>query len=79
MRKLAGCASRELGSRSRSNPGVKRHSLPCDDARFINHSDSPNLWPNFTIDRYGVDIASFDIASGEQITIDYQLIEGGRP
>ena len=61
------------------DPRLGRYILCCDDARFINHSDSPNLWPDFTIDRYGVDIASFDIASGEEITIDYQLIEGGRP
>jgi SET domain-containing protein len=58
---------------------LKRFILCCDDARFINHSDSPNVGVRFDLDRYGVDIALRDIAAGEEITVDYQLVEGGRP
>jgi uncharacterized protein len=46
-----------------------------DDARFINHSDHPNINQDYTIDRYGVDIALRDIKPGEEITTDYRLIE----
>lgn len=51
------------------------HILSGDDARFINHSDSPNMAPDFAHDRHGAGIALRDIAIGEEITIDYRLIE----
>ncbi len=51
------------------------HILSGDDARFINHSDSPNMGPDFNQDRYGVGIALRDIKIGEEITIDYRQIE----
>jgi SET domain-containing protein len=53
-----------------------RYILCCDDARFINHSDTPNVGPDFTRDRYGVDVALRDIAAGEELTVDYRLLEG---
>ncbi|HXG17089.1 MAG TPA: SET domain-containing protein [Calidithermus sp.] len=56
-----------------------RYILCCDDARFINHSDSPNIGPDFARDRYGVDVALRDIAPGEELTVDYRLLEGSRP
>jgi SET domain-containing protein len=52
-----------------------RYILCCDDARFINHSDTPNLRTDLDGDRYGVDIAARDIAAGEEITIDYRWFE----
>jgi uncharacterized protein len=58
---------------------LNRYILCSDDARFINHSDEANIRPDFTLDRYGVDIAVRDIAAGEEITVDYRLIEGDRP
>jgi SET domain-containing protein len=58
---------------------LNRYILCCDDARFINHSDEANIRADFTLDRYGVDIAGRDIAAGEEITVDYRLIEGDRP
>ncbi len=58
---------------------LNRYILCCDDARFINHSDQPNLRPDFTVDRYGIDIAMRDIAAGEELTVDYRLIEDSRP
>lgn len=58
---------------------LKRFILCCDDARFINHSDAPNVGIHFDLDPYGVDIALRDIAAGEEITVDYQLVEGARP
>jgi uncharacterized protein len=54
---------------------LKRYILCCDDARFINHHDTPNLRTVLDQDRYGVDIAARDIMAGEEITIDYRTIE----
>lgn len=54
---------------------LNRYILCCDEARFINHSDAPNLRPDFKRDRYGVDIAVREIASGEELTVDYRLLE----
>lgn len=56
-----------------------RYILCCDDARFMNHSDEPNTWPDFSLDPYGVDIAVRDIAAGEEITTDYGQMDGSRP
>jgi SET domain-containing protein len=47
------------------DPRLGRYILCCDDARFLNHSDAPNLRSDFTLDRYGVDTAARDIAPGE--------------
>ena len=40
--------------------------LPCDHARFLNHSDDPN-----TEERPFVSLASRPIAVGDEITCDY--------
>jgi SET domain-containing protein len=61
------------------DPRLNRYILCCDDARFLNHSDTPNVRPDFTRDRYGVDIAVCDIASGQELTVDYGLVEGVGP
>jgi len=49
--------------------------LCADDARFMNHSDNPTVSPDYSLDPYGVDVATRDIESGEEITTDYRLIE----
>jgi SET domain-containing protein len=51
------------------------HILSGDDARFINHSDNPNMGPDFEHGRHGAGFALRDIKKGEEITIDYRLIE----
>ncbi len=61
------------------DPRLGRYILCCDDARFVNHSDAPNLRSDFTLDRYGVDTAARDIAPGEELSVDYELVEGARP
>lgn len=61
------------------DPRLNRFILCCDDARFINHSDTPNLLMDPTDDRYAVDVAARDIAAGEEMTVDYALVEGSRP
>jgi SET domain-containing protein len=61
------------------DPRLNRFILCCDDARFINHSDTPNLFVDVARDRHGVDVAARDIAAGEEMTVDYALIEGSRP
>jgi SET domain-containing protein len=52
-----------------------KYILSCDDARFINHSDDPNMVPNYDKHAYGIGVAGRDIAAGEEITIDYSHIE----
>ena len=61
------------------DPRLDRYILCCDDARFLNHSDDPNLAADFTRDCHGVDIAIRDIAAGEEMTVDYGVVEGRRP
>ena len=46
-----------------------------DDARFINHSSSPNLHSDYSADRYGPDFAVRDIEAGEELTADYAEFE----
>lgn len=46
-----------------------------DNARFMNHSDTPNSRPDYSADPYGVDLALRDIGPGEEITTDYRLLQ----
>ena len=50
---------------------LKRIILCFDDARFVNHSDSPNVATDYAQDPYGLDVALRDIAAGEELTMDY--------
>ena len=56
-----------------------RFILCCDDYRFINHSNAPNVRVDPTQDFYGVDFAARDIEAGEELTVDYGIVEGARP
>ncbi|MBX3703641.1 MAG: SET domain-containing protein [Steroidobacteraceae bacterium] len=58
---------------------LNRFILCCDDYRFMNHSDAPNVRVKPGPDRYGIDVAARDIAAGEELTVNYQWIEGRRP
>lgn len=51
--------------------------LSFDDARFINHSDEPNIRPDYSKEKHGVGIAQRDIPAGEELTINYRDIEKG--
>ena len=58
---------------------VKRIILCFDDARFVNHSDSPNVATDYARHSHGLDVALRDIAAGEELTMDYGgFEEGGR-
>jgi SET domain-containing protein len=46
-----------------------------DNARFMNHSDTPNTRPDYALDPHGVDIALRTIGAGEEITTDYRLLQ----
>ncbi|HUJ85308.1 MAG TPA: SET domain-containing protein [Burkholderiales bacterium] len=61
------------------DPRLERFILCCDDARFINHSAAPNLRPDFGREPHGVDLALRDIAPGEELTVDYALVDGVLP
>ncbi|HMA89662.1 MAG TPA: SET domain-containing protein [Burkholderiales bacterium] len=61
------------------DPRLQRFILCCDDARFINHSATPNLRPDFAREPHGVDLALRDVAPGEELTVDYALVDGILP
>ena len=61
------------------DPRRNRFILCCDDYRFINHSDTPNVRVDSGKELYGVDFAARDIQVGEELTIDYGIVEGRRP
>lgn len=54
---------------------INCYILSVDNARFMNHSDDPNIRPDFSRDRHGIGVTTKDIQSGEELTIDYRLIE----
>ena len=56
---------------------VGRIILSFDDARFLNHSDTPNVATDYARDPYGLDVALRGIAAGEEITRDYAGSEKG--
>jgi hypothetical protein len=58
------------------DPRLQRFILCADNTRFMNHSNSPNLAPDFTLEPHGVDIAVRDIAAGEELTVDYAFVDG---
>lgn len=55
---------------------LDRLILCSDDARFMNHSDKPNLYTDYSKDKYGIDYALNDIQAGEELTVDYRTFEG---
>jgi uncharacterized protein len=61
------------------DPRLNRLILCCDDYRFVNHSGTPTLYIDTTANRYGTDFAARNIEVGEELTIDYGLLEGSRP
>lgn len=54
---------------------LNRYVLCCDDARFLNHSASPNLRTDYTEEDHGIDRAARYIARGEELTVDYGQFE----
>ena len=50
---------------------MKRIVICFDDARFVNHSDTPNVATDYAQDPFGLDVALRDIAAGEELTMDY--------
>ncbi len=54
---------------------LNRLILCFDDARFVNHSDTPNVATDYARDPHGLDVALRDIAAGEELTMDYAGFE----
>ena len=61
------------------DPRRDRFILCCDDYRFLNHSDTPNVRVDLRKELYGVDFAARDIQAGEELTVDYGTVDGRRP
>lgn len=51
------------------DPDTKKYVLCADDARFFNHSETPNI---ICPDQDGPDRATRDIQPGEELTYDYR-------
>ena len=50
--------------------------LCADDARFMNHSDEPNVCGDYELDPvFGMDVAARDIEEGEELTCDYRTFD----
>lgn len=50
--------------------------LCADDARFMNHSETPNVGGDYEQEPvFGVDVALQDIAVGEELTCDYRTFD----
>lgn len=49
-----------------------KYVLCFDDARFMNHSDNPNIADSNPTDDYAQDIATRDIFEGEELTYNYK-------
>ena len=54
---------------------LNRMILCFDNARFINHSDNPNVGTDYKRCPYGLDVALRDIAAGEELTSNYETFE----
>ena len=54
---------------------LNRLILCFDDARFVNHSDAPNVGTDYVQDPHGLDVALRDIATGAELTMDYAGFE----
>ena len=57
---------------------LNRLILCFDDARFVNHSATPNIATDYACDPHGLDIALRDIAEDEELTMDYAGFENSR-
>ena len=57
---------------------VGRIILCFDDARFVNHSEMPNVATDYALDAHGLDVALRDIAPGEELTMDYADFENAQ-
>ena len=55
-----------------------RMVLCFDNARFMNHSATPNVGPDYALDAHGPDFALVDIAAGDELTVDYGLFDSAR-
>lgn len=61
---------------SYQNPKTKDWIICADDARFTNHSETPNATSIQVADNDElVDVAACDIEEGEEITNDYRLFD----
>lgn len=50
--------------------------LCADDARFMNHSDTPNVGGDYEQEPvFGMDVALRDIAAGEELLCDYRTFD----
>jgi hypothetical protein len=71
------CVEREFIARyAYLHSGTGKYVLSVDDARFVNHSDNPNLvgvYPQG--DPEGIDAAARDIRKGEELTSDYRTFD----
>jgi uncharacterized protein len=73
---LAAPALEQFLKYSYLNADTNKYVLCFDDARFFNHSDTPNCVEQLSDEEDGLYIAAQDIQSGEELTCDYKDFDG---
>jgi SET domain-containing protein len=72
-------AQKQLLNYAYKNPRSGRYVLCGDDARFFNHSDTPNTedleFDEGLVEGEGITIAARDIEPGEEIVSDYRAFD----
>ena len=73
---LEGAAKSFFSTYAYQNPTTLNYVLCADNARFFNHSDTPNTdCLNNPDDEDTMDVATRDIQIGEELTIDYRKFD----
>jgi SET domain-containing protein len=75
LRELSPAAQEQIAAYSYRQRATGLYVLCGDDARFFNHSNSPNCIDIKGEDGQGVTLAARDIQPGEELTCDYSIID----
>lgn len=73
--KLSRAAQEQALKYSYFDSKLERYILCSDDARFFNHSKTPNTKDADYEDGYGLTIAARDINDGEELTCNYESFD----
>lgn len=75
LEKLSKQAREQMLNYTYLDQKTEEYILCSDDARFFNHSVTPNTTHIYEKDKYGQTVAVKDIKKGEEITCDYRTFD----
>ncbi|HCC22593.1 TPA: SET domain-containing protein-lysine N-methyltransferase [Candidatus Falkowbacteria bacterium] len=76
IEKLAAPAQEQFKKYSYLNPATAKYILCFDDARFFNHSETPNCDDVVSsAESEGLTVANKDIQPGEELTCNYRIFD----